>query len=253
MINKSLDEIDAMVKSLEQDEQDLSKSEVSPEEISNDTPAPSTEEGTEEGEETTEEPTEEGEEPMEDGEVEDDTDEEPTEEFGKSLAEELNEDDDVRKALEVSEFLDALVKGISDRLLAHDDSIAKSLQGADKSNELLAKSFHGIVETQKAVVKSQTTLSKSIADLTRRLDTLEHSPVVRKSVSTTRDQVIEKSFAGNNNTATNNNMTLSKSDAVEKLTIECANKPELVQDVLALESTGDFNVLSALAKSILSK
>lgn len=250
MINKSLDEIDAMVKSLEQDEQDLSKSEVSPEEISNDTPAPSTEEGTE-GEEPTEEG---GEEPMEEGgEEEDDTDEVADEEFGKSLAEELNEDDDVRKALEVSEFLDALVKGISDRLLAHDDSIAKSLQGTDKSNELLAKSFHGIVETQKAVVKSQTTLSKSIADLTRRLDTLEHSPVVRKSVSTTREQVIEKSFAGNNNTATNNNMTLSKSDAVEKLTIECANRPELVQDVLALESTGDFNVLSALAKSILNK
>lgn len=252
MINKSLDEIDAMAKSLEQYEQDLSKSEVSPEEISNDTPAPSTEEGTEEG---GEEPTEEGaEEPTGEGtEEEDDTDEVPEEGFDKSLAEELNEDDDVRKALEVSEFLDTLVKGISDRLLAHDDSIAKSLQGTDKSNKLLAKSFHGIVETQKAVVKSQTVLSKSIADLTRRLDTLEHSPVVRKSVATTRDQVIEKSFAGNTGTAANNNMALSKSEAVEKLTIECATRPELVQDVLALESTGDFNTLSALAKSILNK
>lgn len=252
IINKSLNEIDDLAnlaKSLEQPDE-LAKSEVPPQDISDDTPS-------QEGEGAGEEPSGEegvGEEPTGEegaGDVPDDTDEVPhgEEEFGKSLAEELNEDDNVRKALEVSEFLEALVKGISDRLIQHDDSITKSLQGADKSGELLAKSLGGIVQTQKAVVQSQVNLSKSIAELTNRLNKVEHAPMVRKSVATSKEHVIEKSFA---NTPAKNNDTLSKSEAVEKLTIECANRPELVQDVLALESTGDFNTLSPLAKSFLS-
>lgn len=248
IINKSLDDIDSIVKSMEEDAKDLNKSEEPSSDISADVPQ-QTEEGGEEptqGDEATEEPTE-GEGDNEE-EVQDDTDEVP-DDMNKSLADQLCEDDDVRKALEVSDFLKSLVDGISEVLSNHNDSLSKSLAGTDRATELIAKSFQGIVNSQKSVVQSQANLQKSINDLNRRLNQVENQPLVRKSVSTAREHIIEKSFVGD--TATNKPNALSKSDAVEKLTVECANRPELVQDVLALESTGDFRALSGLAKSVL--
>lgn len=258
MISKSLDEIDALVNEINKGEttEVISKAigeedkDVSPEEVSND--APQEDEPEDEQEDTPEEDA--GEEDTDvdsDNEAEEDSGEDEGD-YEKSLEEELNSNDSVRKAIEVSEFLNELVKGVSTVLTGHSDRIGKSISAQESSNELLAKSLQGIVKSQKAVLDTQTRLMKSISELTNRVSTLEATPQVRKSVPSAK--AVEKSFnASAGDVSSASQQSISKSMALSKLTEAVQNgKQEFVQDILALESTGDMNSLTAGARNLLN-
>ena len=246
MINKSLEEIDTLVdsikKSHEVDEEEvLSKAnpDISPDDISDDV-VPEEDPETDDSEDSEEHDMEPGTDP--------DTDED--EDFEKSVESELGGNDNTRKALEISEFLQELVKSMDTVLTERTDRIHKSVKASsDESNLLLAKSVRGIALGQKAVLESNAELLKSFKSMGRRLQELESQPVVRKSV-TNKAQVIEKSFDAS--LAQQEQPTLTKSQASAKLmqAYDSGNK-EIMNDILALEGTGNFASLSDEGKSVL--
>jgi cobalamin biosynthesis protein CobT len=258
MISKSLDEIDALVEDFKksvgaEDEDTISKAQndedLSADEVSNDTP--SDEEDTDrEDEAQNDEPEETQEDTDEDSEGEEDADQD--EEYQKSLADELSSNSSVRKALEVSEFLQELVKSLDKVVSTNTENIRKSFKESyEFSNGLLAKSVEGIVKAQRAVLETQAELLKSVRALNKRVKALESQPVVRKSVASNA-QVVEKSFKASVGDKPQANNTLTKSQASAKLLAAYeSGQADLLDDILALDGTGNFNVLSDKAKSIL--
>lgn len=269
LLSKSLDDIDNLVKSHEAEQ--LSKGlgeDPNPEDVSEDAPEAEPEEGTEEGEEAPEEQAPEEDEGGEsdDTDVDADTEQEENveedEDVEKSLYNQLSDSNEgIRKSLEVSEYLDALTKGMSDILAGHSDSIQKSLQSSENNQMLLAKSFQGIIETQRIVLGSTSELSKSVAamsntvnELANRLEVAEKTPLVRKSVASSSVKPLEKSFANTQQTATpaNAGSDMNKSVALQKLTAEAEKGNSAYNsDILALESTSNLNVLSGEARKFL--
>jgi len=254
LINKSLEEIDELVKGMEKAEEEqiskaLPQDDATPDEVSQDTPP------AEEGAEQDQAPTQEG--AGDDADVDTDTEAEENEqeddEVEKSLEDTMKGNEGVRKALEVSEFLDELVKGISTVIGNQSVTLNKSLASNEQSQALLAKSFEGIVKSQKAVIGITGKLQKSIHALTERLEAVEAQPLVRKSVPNAK--AIEKSFpasTGAQNSGNTTNSTLSKGVAVQRLSEEVMKgNSSLMNDVLALEGSGNFNSLSAEAKTFL--
>jgi hypothetical protein len=179
----------------------------------------------------------------------------------KSLAP-ITGSESVKKALEVSEFLRDLVQGISEVIANQGAELNKSLVSGTATQDLLAKSFQGIAKSQRVVLETQATILKSFGELAKsnedlqksvnrannRLVALEGQPLVRKSLSTVPAKVIEKSFGADNGTGNN----LSKSQASDILykAVEGGNKG-VMNDLLAFDSTGDFNVLSHEGKQLL--
>ncbi len=253
LINKSLDDIENMVKSMEKAEEEqiskaLPQDDATPDEVSNDTPPPAEED-------QDQAPTEEGN--GDDADVDTDTEAEENEqeddEVEKSLEDTMKGNEGVRKALEVSEFLDELVKGISTVIGNQGATLSKSISSNEQSQALLAKSFKGIVDSQKAVLTVTGNLQKSIHALTERLEAVESQPLVRKSVPNAK--ALEKSFpasTGAQNSGNTANNTLSKGVAVQRLSDEVVKgNSSFMNDVLALEGSGNFDSLSADAKTFL--
>lgn len=194
-----------------------------------------------------------------DGESEEDTNADDN--TNKSITETITGGDTVKKALEVSDFLRDLVQGISSVIEAQSTEFSKSITASTATQDLLAKSFQGIVTVQRAVLETQAeilksngslqgsfeTMQKSLNRANNRLKALEDQPLVRKSVSSANAKVIEKSFGGAGSTN-----TLSKSQASDKLlqAFQGGNS-EVRNDLLAFDSTGDFNVLSPEGKRVL--
>lgn len=143
----------------------------------------------------------------------------------KSFADELVEQEPVRKAVDVSEFLESLVYQLGDYTDSLRDDVNKSLKfGAyqQKYNVGLAKALGEIGTLLKGLTEQVAVIGKTPAS-------------VRKS-----DQsavVIEKSFAGNNANANNN---LSKSEIAQKLMalMESGDKSVEGIDIIRAESTG---------------
>lgn len=256
LINKSLEDIDSLANTFSksqatedevaedniskaQDDEDLSSGDVSddaPEDNADDE-APEDSQDSDEGDSDT------------DDEGEEDTDADDEDDMDKSLEEELNSNESVRKALEVSEFLQELVKGISTVIGAQGQELKKSMEANNEHSTLIAKSFEGIVKSQRVVLEAQAEMNKSIRSLSKRLKTLEGQPVVRKSVDNVK--AINKSFEaslGAKPTAPK----LSKSEAVSKLVSAFeGGQHDLQDDILALDGTGNFNALSQNAKNVL--
>lgn len=269
LLSKSLDDIDNLVKSHEADQ--LAKGlgqDPNPEDVSEDAPEEGTEEGMEEGQEGGEEqaPEDDQAEEPEDTDTDADTEQEENteedEDVEKSLYNKLSDDNEnIRKSLEVSEYLDALTKGISSILEGHSDNIQKSLASTESNQMLLAKSFQGIIDTQRIVLGSTSELSKSVAAisstvnaLANRLEVAEKTPLVRKSVASASVKPLEKSFANTQQTATpaNAGSDMNKSVALQKLTAEAeTGNTAYNSDILALESTSNLNVLSSDARKFL--
>jgi hypothetical protein len=261
IINKSLDEIDAIVDEINKgmDTGELSKAvddeDVSPDEVSDDEPQEDDKQQEDDAPDNNDAPQEDDA-PADDAPADSDSDNEPEEDEGqdddyeKSLDEELNGNDSVRKALEVSEFLNELVKGISSVLSKHGDSINKSISSTETSQELLAKSFNGIVKSQKAVLETQSRLMKSVGNLTARINKLESTPMTRKSVPSAK--AIEKSFAASAGDKPVNEK-LNKSLVLNELSKAVSEgKNQFISDILALEGTGDLSALSLEAKHLLN-
>jgi len=260
MLTKSLDEFDAYVngftKNEEAEKEAISKAQtdedLSPDDVSKDTPSEDDEQ-----ESAPEQAPEEDGAPDdsqsadtdEDSEGEEDNDED--EEVEKSLASELNSNDSVRKALEVSEFLDTLVKGLDTVLTERTDKISKSIQEShQESNSMLAKSIIGIAKGQRAVLETNAELLKSVRAMNTRMNELESQPLVRKSVSNSA-QVVEKSFKASAGEVSPK-QTLTKSQASAKLmeSFEGGNSAVL-NDILALDGTGNLNSISDAGKQVL--
>jgi len=236
IIAKSLEDLDQLAS--EAGTNLIVKAEPQPNEISDNAP--------DEEEEDSETPTEEAEEGQE-GEEDEMDEDEPGEDAEKSLEDELTSDDSVRKALEVSEFLAGLIKGLSAVLDGQKDSLNKSLEASTQSSEILAKSFQGILKSQRAVLETQSELSKSIRRLSKRMETIESQPQARKSVTS----VVEKSFKAS--IGDNAPATLSKSEVLAKLTLaHGAGNHALLNDILSYESMGDMRVLSPEAMAIVT-
>ncbi|MMZ43516.1 hypothetical protein D1872_50680 [compost metagenome] len=259
IINKSLDEIDAMVaeinKGITEDDTDLVKA------VGGDESAPTPDEVSEDAPTETEDESAGDEEPTgDDGDVDDDTepeeDEAEDEEVEKSLEDTLKDNASVKKALEISEFLDTLVKGISADLSNHSERINKSLQSTDEATQLLAKSFEGIAKSQKAVLTTQVELMKSVKALTKRLQKLEAQPQVRKSVASST-QVVEKSFANSASAGVPavsgaGNMSLSKAQISAKLLAGVQEGKVDSSDLIAFDSLGTINAISPAAQNYIS-
>lgn len=269
LLSKSLDDIENLVKSHQEDA--LSKGlgqDPNPEDVSEDAPEEAPEEGTEDGQEPEEGQEQEDDqaEAPDDADTDSDTEQEENteedEEVEKSLYNQLSGDNEnIRKSLEVSEYLDALTKGISSILEGHSGNIQKSLESTESNQMLLAKSFQGIIETQRIVLGSTSELSKSVAAMSNtvnalasRLEVAEKTPLVRKSVASTSVKPLEKSFANTQQTATpaNAGSDMNKSVALQKLTAEAEKGNSAYNsDILALESTSNLNVLSSDARKFL--
>ena len=259
IISKSLDEIDALVEDFkksvgEAEEDTISKAQndedLSADDISEDTP--SSDNGDEDADEPqADDPAETQEDVDADTEGEEDVDED--EEYEKSLEKELSSNNSVRKALEVSEFLQELVKSLDKVIADNTNSISKSFKESyESSNGLLAKSVEGIIKSQRAVLETQAELLKSVRALNKRVQSLESQPVVRKSVASKNTQVVEKSFKASAGDKPQPSTTLTKSQASAKLTAAYEQgQTDLLDDILALEGTGSFDSISDKAKAFL--
>jgi hypothetical protein len=257
MIKKSLDQIDTLAEDYEALSKAQADEDLSPGGISEDAPNPA-----EEGEGNEGNPEEGAGEPdMDEGDKDNDSegeeDEEEDEEVEKSLQSDMQKNGDVKKALEVSEFLNQLVKSISNVLGVHTEDLQKSMQSTEHSNELLAKSLLGMTKAHQTIMKSQSELHKSILEINKRLGAIEHQPMVRKSVASTA-QPIEKSFdlsGGNPATSQQSpSTTLSKSQMSAKL-MDAFNsgRTELMTDILALEGVGSVEALSPEARAVIGQ
>lgn len=257
-IKKSLDEIEAMAENFEtslvkgQQDEDLS-----PNDVSEDAPEPTENEG-EEAPETPEQDAPEAGTDSDEGDTDADSegeeDEAEDEEVEKSLEADMKKNGDVKKALEVSEFLNQLVKSISNVLDAHTGGLQKSMNSTEHSNELLAKSLLGITKAHQTIMKSQSELHKSMQEINNRLGEIERQPVVRKSLASNA-QPIEKSFdASLGNAPKPATTTLTKSQMSAKL-MSAFNEgnAEIMTDILALEGTGSVDSLSPEARAILGQ
>lgn len=264
MIGKSLDELEQISNQFsapntneevqEGVEEEVSKAQgdedLAPKDVSDNAPEPEGEEGQEE--EAPEEAPEEPEATDGDDEPVEDEGEEEEEEYEKSLDSAMRSEDNVKKALEVSEFLDSLVKGISDIIEGQRSDLSKSLEAQEQHNEILAKSFQGIAKSQKVVLETTASLMKSVEAMSGRMEKIERQPKVRKSVSS-NTQALEKSFQPQEtNPPVGQSNQMNKSMALTKLTqaVE-TGQGNYTSDILALESTGDFNSMSNEAKSYL--
>lgn len=143
----------------------------------------------------------------------------------KSFADELVEQEPVRKAVDVSEFLESLVYQLGDYTDNLRDDVNKSLKfGAyqQKFNVGLAKALGEVGSLIKGLSEQVAIIGKTPAN-------------VRKSDQNLAS--IEKSFAGNN---TNENNNLSKSEIAQKLAalMESGDKSVESFDVIRAETTG---------------
>jgi len=241
-LKKSLEEIDSMAdeviaKSAAKDEKDSEKApdNLTADEVSSDKDPGNT--GAED--EKKEAPK------KEDAKESDDKGEEK--EVSKSITEIFTEDEEMKKSMEVSAFLESFTRLNGEVMEGLRNDVHKSLETSTHTATILAKSFGAIMKSQEGLsdlVKSQATqlqeANELIKSLQTRLDDVEKQPAVRKSIVST----VEKSFnhsAGLENAG--EEKELSKSEKLEKLTSLAmdANNPSVtVNDVVLFESTGEL-------------
>lgn len=143
----------------------------------------------------------------------------------KSFADELVEQEPVRKAVDVSEFLESLVYQLGDYTDSLRDDVNKSLKfGAyqQKFNVGLAKALAELGTLVKGLTEQVAVIGKQPA-------------AIRKSDQSAA--TIEKSFVGDN---ANKNNNLSKSEVAQKLMalMEAGDKSVTDIDVVRAETTG---------------
>jgi len=155
-----------------------------------------TEENEEEIEEEDEEDEEDEDEEEDEEEIEKSEDEEESEEeemekksLKKSISKKFNSKGEISEAMEVSDFLAAVVEATSESLGDMAIKLEKSLQNNYSTVSVLAKSFTSIVKSQKGILKQQESLgkllksiSKKMDDLNERVEEIEQQPTMRKSI-----------------------------------------------------------------------
>lgn len=143
-----------------------------------------------------------------------DEDEEEEEETEKSFFDEFVESDDtIEKALEVSDFLEALVGSIGVSMDGFSNTLTKSLTKQDKVNTALAQSLQASGELLKSMGEKLEAQDELIKSLQEAVEQFSNQPIGRRAVTNAREyQTIAKSLDG-----TNSNNTLSKSQVIDLL------------------------------------
>jgi len=241
IISKSLEQIDSILE--DTNEQDVKKAmndrDPMPSEVSDEV---------DDKEDDREDEDQQHEEP--DGDEYDRENEEEDEPVEKSLVEELESKDNVRKALEVSEFLSELVNGISTLIDAQRADLGKSMEASNQYSDTLNKSLNIMMKSQRAILETQGELAKSLGKLNKRISNLESQPTGRKAALS----VVEKSFKDSIGAGESKNepKTLTKSQAMTILTDGLyGNKGVTAQDIVSYESLGDPRYLSPSAQALL--
>lgn len=140
------------------------------------------------------------EEKKEEEEDDDDEDDEEEEDAEKSFYNQLREDEEIETAMEVSDFLDSLVKSIGKHLDGIDGKISK----AQNFDTVMAKSFLNLGKVVGAISEKVTSMEKQI-------ETIATSPVGRKGVVSQKE--IETITKG----STNEGVNITRGDVVEYL------------------------------------
>lgn len=251
-LSKSLNELDSFIDAHTKEEE-ISKAQADEDLSAGDVSEDAPEEGNpEEGQQAPEEDAPEdtqSEDTDEDSEPEEN--EQEDEEVEKSMASDLSANESTKKALEVSEFLSELVKSLDVVLNERTDGLRKSIESKHtESNNLLAKSIIGIAKGQRALLEDNAELLKSVRLMNKRMEELERQPVVRKSVANTT-QVVEKSFnASAGIQAPKQALTKSQASAKLMSAYDSGNQ-EVLNDILALEGTGNLDAISDAGKQVL--
>lgn len=191
-LTKSLAELDAAADALlaksmkaEDSQGDGSEEEISPEEVSDNVTAPKSEDAEnadadkdkepesedkeeEEPVEKSEKSDEEGEEPSEEDTEEEGEEEKSPEEIEKSIRDDFEADDTIRKSIETSEFYAAMVDVLTKSLGDMQYDVQSQGRQSASANEVLAKSLNAMIQTN-------ATLRADNERLTRRINKLEKS------------------------------------------------------------------------------
>lgn len=150
----------------------------------------------------------------------------------KSFAAEVEGNEELSKGIDASDFLAEFTRvngAVIDGLRA---DVTKSLETSTHTATILAKSFGAIMKSQESLVAKLEEQAQIIKSLQGRVDVVEKTPTVRKSVVTP----MNKSFNAGAPASSN----LSKSQIAEKLS-DLAIQPNTgvsVTDVVNFESTG---------------
>lgn len=241
-LSKSLEEIEALADEiLSKSQEEVKDDNV---EIEKGLKADEIAENTEEKEDNKEEAQDGTEDKEEEDSAENEEDDEKVE---KSAVKLLQENEEIAKSIEVSDFLTQFTRINGEVIDSLRADINKSLETSAHTATILAKSFGAIMKAQESLTNLVKSQSEQIAkqeelikSLQTRLEELEKQPVGRKAVVST----FEKSFnySAGLTGKDSNEQKLSKSQIIEKLT-ELALKPNsgvTVSDVVQFESTGQL-------------
>lgn len=180
-------------------------------------------------------------------ESEEDTDDEVKENLEKSIKKNFEDNEDIKKSMDASEFLTAMTEVLAKSLTDVVFSNQISAQRSSDNDDVLAKSLHASLSLNKsmaaeltAVKEQNEVLKKSITEgfdrIQEQLEQFSHQPVsMRKSVGNiqVQDRNFQKSLSGGQA-----GMNLSKSEVLAKLNNMMYSGNPLVtpQDIISYES-----------------
>jgi hypothetical protein len=127
----------------------------------------------------------------------------------KSFADDLIKSHaDVPAALEVSDFLEALVTQLGDTVDGFSATLSKSLDTQKSFNISLAKSLGVVGQVVKGLVEENTTLKAQMTEVHDLLKSLTEAPTGRRAVVNTREiQTLRKSIGGQQDAQSGSGLT----------------------------------------------
>lgn len=178
---------------------------------------------------------------------EEDTDDEVKENLEKAIKKNFEDNEDIKKSMDASEFLTAMTEVLAKSLTDVVFSNQISAQCSSDNDDVLAKSLHASLSLNKsmaaeltAVKEQNEVLKKSITEgfdrIQEQLEQFSHQPVsMRKSVGNiqVQDRNFQKSLSGGQA-----GMNLSKSEVLAKLNnmMYSGNPMVTPQDIISYES-----------------
>lgn len=168
------------------------------------------------------------------------TEEEEEEETDEDISKSFADNSSISNAMEVSEFLSALVEVTANSISNLQKSVDSSMNNTDLYIGTLAKSFNSIAKSQEVILENQdnlSTLYKSLKDnldiINERMSEIESQPMARKSVNNIKvmNKDFQKSLGGEGE-------QLSKSEVLNVLNQELYSGNPMVSpsDIISVES-----------------
>lgn len=121
-----------------------------------------------------------------------DEDEDEEEELEESFTDNFDDDETIEKAIEVSDFLKALVEESATSLEAMGKEVSRLKKSAD---EFDTKHIDALKQFSEVIKGFGTKMDEKFAAIDKRLEVIEQTPIA-KAKSITKAAVLEKSFTG---------------------------------------------------------